>query len=329
MTTRRRPTMADVAAHAGVSLKTVSRVINGEPRVATATAAAVTSAVRELGFRSNHAAASLARGRGLASIGLIIGAVDDPFYARLTSGVEQVARERQHGVLVSSSEDDPALEASITLALAARQVDGLIIVPSSSDQGYLAADMAAGLAVVFVDRPPQGLDADCVLSDNEDGARAGAAHLLARGHRRIAFIGNDTTVYTSAERLAGFRAAHRTAGVGVDESVVVLGPRSTADAEAATRRLLALGTPPQAIFAQNNLMTMGVWRALHTHPSGIDLVGFDDFALADVLQPPVNVVAQHPVELGRQAATLLFDRLERPGRPSRRVVLPTQLVTRS
>ena len=263
MTARRRPTMADVAAHAGVSLKTVSRVINREPRVATATAAAVTSAVRELGFRSNHAAASLARGRGLASIGLVIGAVDDPFYARLTSGVEQVARERQHGVLVSSSEDEPAFERDITLALAARQVDGLIVVPSSSDQSYLAADIAAGLAVVFVDRPPQGLAADCVLSDNEAGARDGTAHLLARGHRRIAFIGNDLTVYTSAERLAGFGAAHRAAGVAVDDALVVLGPRTTNDAEAATRRLLAADQPLQAIFAQNNVMTMGVWRALH------------------------------------------------------------------
>jgi LacI family transcriptional regulator len=329
MTVRRRPTMADVAAQAGVSLKTVSRVVNGEPRVAQATAAAVASAVRELGFRTNHAAASLARGQAVATIGLIIGAVDDPFYARLTSGVEQVARARQHAVLVSSSEEDPALERDITLGLAARQVDGLIVVPCSADQGYLAGAIAAGLAVVFVDRPPRGLAADCVLSDNEDGARAGTAHLLERGHRRIAFVGNETAVYTSAERLAGFRAAHRTAGVPVDDSLIVLGPRSTGDAESATRTLLARTDPPQAIFAQNNLITMGVWRALHSHPRPTDLVGFDDFALADVLQPPVNVVAQHPVELGRQAATLLFERLAEHDQPSRRVVLPTHLVTRS
>ena len=321
--------MADVAAHAGVSLKTVSRVINGEPRVAAATAAAVTAAVRELGFRSNHAAASLARGGGVASIGLLIGAMDDPFYARLASGVEQIARSQRHTVLVSSSEDDPSLEEEIALGLAARQVDGLIVVPRAPDQGYLADDIAAGLAVVFVDRPPRGLDADCVLSDNEDGARAGTAHLLSRGHRRIAFIGNDTAVYTSAERLAGFHAAHRKAGVVVDETLVVLGPRTSADAEAATNALLAKSDPPGAIFAQNNLMTMGAWRALHTHTSDADLVGFDDFALADVLQPPVDVVAQDPVGLGRRAATLLFERMAESDQPSRRVVLPTQLITRS
>jgi LacI family transcriptional regulator len=329
MTERRRPTMADVAEHAGVSLKTVSRVVNGEPRVAIATAAAVAAAVRELGFRSNHAAASLARGRGVASVGLLIGRIDDPFYARLASGVEQVARARRHTVLVSSSEDDPALEQDIALGLAGRQVDGLIVVASSADQTYLEPDIAAGLPVVFVDRPPHGLDADCVLSDNAAGARDGTAHLLARGHRRIAFVGNDISVYTSAERLAGFHAAHRDAGVPVEESLLVLGPRTTAEAEAATTALLARPDPPGAIFAQNNLMTMGAWRALHTHRHAAELVGFDDFALADVLEPPVDVVAQDPVELGRRAATLLFERLADPDRPTERIVLPTRLVTRS
>jgi LacI family transcriptional regulator len=326
---RRRPTMADVAVRAGVSLKTVSRVINGEPRVAAGTAAAFAAAVAELGFRSNHAAALLASGRGVASIGLLIGAVDDPFYARLTSGVEQVARGRRHTVLVSSTEEDPDVEREAALGLAGRQVDGMIMVPCSPDQGYLTPDVAAGLAVVFVDRPPHGLAADCVLSDNRSGARAGTARLLAEGHRRIAFVGNDPGVYTSAERLAGFLAAHADAGLAVDEQLVALGSRTIAEAEAVTRDLLSRAEPPQAVFAQNGLMTMGAWRAVHALGRPVGLLGFDDFALADVLQPPVDVVAQDPVELGRQAATLLFDRLTDRDRPVRRVVLPTRLVTRS
>ena len=293
-TERRRPTMADVAARAGVSLKTVSRVINGEPRVAPATAATVATAVRELGFRSNVAAASLARGRAVASIGLVIGALDDPFYARLAGGVEQIARAKGHALLISSSEDEPDHEQSIALGLVGRQVDGLLIVPSAPDHGYLAADIAAGLCVVFVDRPPRGLDADCVLSDNAAGAQAGTAHLLDRGHRRIAFVGNDPAVYTSAERLRGFAAAHDAAGVCVDRSLVVLGPRTSAEAEKAVTALLGRVDPPTAVFAQNNLMTMGAWRALHTHGGDTALVGFDDFALADVLQPPVDVVASQP-----------------------------------
>jgi LacI family transcriptional regulator len=212
--------------------------------------------------------------------------------------------------------------------LAGRQVDGVIVVPCSPDQGYLAADIAAGLAVVFVDRPPLGLVVDCVLSDNRAGAVAGTAHLLERGHRRIAFIGNDASVYTSAERLAGFQSAHAAAGLPIDETLVVLGPRTVAEAEASARALLNRADPPNAIFAQNGLMTMGVWRAVHALGRPVDLVGFDDFALADVLEPPVDVVAQHPVELGRQAATLLFDRLADRHRAARQIVLPTHLVTR-
>ncbi|MBN9619179.1 MAG: substrate-binding domain-containing protein, partial [Actinobacteria bacterium] len=270
-----------------------------------------------------------ARGRGVATIGLLIGAVDDPFYARLTSGVEQVARAHRHTVLVSPTEEDAGLERNAALSLAARQVDGVIMVPCAPDQGYLAPDVAAGLAVVFVDRPPHGLDADCVLSDNRAGAQDGTARLLAAGYRRIAFVGNDTSVYTSAERLAGFLAAHAELGLAVHEELVALGPRTVAEAEAAARALLDSAEPPQAIFAQNGLTTMGVWRAVHALGRPVGLVGFDDFALADVLQPPVDVVAQDPVELGRQSAQLLFDRLADPGRPVRRTVLPTHLVTRN
>ena len=163
-----------------------------------------------------------------------------------------------------------------------------------------------------------GLAADCVLSDNRAGARMGTAHLLAAGHRPIGFVGNDTSVFTSAERLAGFLAAHADLGLAVDSSLVVLGPRTIADAESATRALLACSRPPAAVFAQNGLMTMGVWRAVHASGAAIGLVGFDDFALADVLEPPVDVVAQDPVELGRRAATLLFERMADPDRPAQR-----------
>lgn len=327
----RRPTMEDVAARAGVSLKTVSRVVNGEPRVARETAAQVLAAVRELGFRSNTAAAALAGGRRLPGVGLIIENVADPFYARLAAGVEQVAREQGCAVLISSSEEDAALEREIVLSLIARSVDGLIVVPAAGEHDYLAEEMAAGLPVVFADRPPQGVAADCVLTDNVTGACEGAASLLAAGCRRLAFIGNDASVYTSAARLEGFRLAHEDAGLAVDDSLVVLGPADTAAAEAATSRLLRLPDPPDGIFAQNNLLSIGAWRALAAHGprgSGVRLIGFDDFPLADVLEPPVSVVAQDPVALGREAATLLFARRDEPGRPPRTTVLPARVILR-
>lgn len=263
--------------------------------------------------------------RALPSIGLVIEAVDDPFYARLTSGVEQVARERDHFVVVSSSQEDPALEREIVLGLWARQVSGLIVVPCSEDHRYLEPLITAGIAVVFVDRPPRGLDADCVLTDNVGGAFECVSELLMRGHRRIAFIGMDASVYTARERLAGYRAAHAEAGVDVEESLVAVGPRTALEAHRAAWKLLSRPDPPDAIFAMNNPLTVGSWRAVHDAGATVAVGGFDDFEFADVLVPPVTVVAQDPAALGRRAAELLYDRIARPHDPVRQIVLATHL----
>ncbi len=320
--------MAGVAASAGVSLKTVSRVINGEPGVRPETVARVRSAAKALGYRRNDAASDLARASAPAGIGLIIEDITDPFSARLTRGVEDVARANGHFVMLSSSHESSELERTTTLALAGRGVAGMIVVPHSDDHHYLAAEIEAGLSIVFVDRPPLRLAADCVLSDNVEGARQAVAHLLDHGHRRIAFIGNDSGVYTSAARLRGFRAAHSHAGLDVDDDLVLLGPSAEAESAAAVGVLLALAEPPTALFTQNNLLTMGAWRAIRASGIPIELVGFDDFALADMLDPPVTVVAQDPIELGRRAAELLFDRLRGEKGAARRVVIPTRLIVR-
>ena len=320
--------MTDVAELAGVSLKTVSRVVNAEPGVNAATTARVAAAIRTLGFRANQAAAHLARRTRPASVGLVIEDMGDPFYARLASGVEQIARERGHALLICSSGEDASLERTVTLGLAARAVAGLVIVPCSPDQGYLADEIAAGLAVVFADRPPRGLSADCVLADNSSASAHGTTHLLSVGHRRVAFVGNATSVYTSSQRLAGFRAAHAEAHLEVDERLVVLGPTDSASAYRAVAALLSASDPPTAVFTQNNLLTLGAWRAAHEHADPPALLGFDDFELADLLQPAVSVIAQDPLTLGRTAALMLFDRLTNRHGPGRQVVLPTKLLLR-
>jgi LacI family transcriptional regulator len=323
-----RPTMAAVAAHSGVSLKTVSRVVNSEPGVRPETVERVRTALHELGYRRNDAAAALARARPPAEIGLLIEDVSDTFYSRLTRGVQQVARAHGYLVILSSSEEDSSWERETTLALAARGVAGLIVVPHSDDHAYLADEIDAGLSVVFVDRPPLHLRADAVLSDNVVGARQAVAHLLGRGHRRIAFVGNDPEVYTSARRLEGFEAAHRDAGIDVDPALVVLGPRDENDSAEAVTRILRGGNPPTALFTQNNVVTVGAWRAIRDAGASIELVGYDDFSMADLLDPPVTVVAQDPVELGRRAAELLFERLAGGGGEAREIVVPTQLIIR-
>lgn len=320
--------MAAVAAEVGVSLKTVSRVVNGEAAVHPETAERVRAAAVSLGFRHNDAASSPARASTQAGIGLVIEDVFDPFYSRLTRGVEEIARTYGHLVLLSSSEENAERERIATLALAARGVAGMIVVPHSNDHRYLAGEIDAGLSVVFVDRPPAKLTADCVLSDNVAGARSGVAHLLGHRHRRIAFVGNEIGVYTSSRRLQGYRRAHEQAGLDVDDRLVVLGPRTEAESTAAVHRLLSSRRPPTAVFTQNNLLTMGAFRAVRSSARPVELVGFDDFSMADVLDPPVTVVAQDPVAMGRRAARLLFARLEGQTGPARRVVVPTRLIVR-
>jgi LacI family transcriptional regulator len=322
------PTMATVAAVAGVSLKTVSRVINGEPGVQSHTIDRVRQAAQSLGYRRNDAAAALARAQPQATIGLIIEDLSDAFYSHLTRGVQEVAQINEYLVLLSSSEENSDLERSTTLALAARGVAGMIVVPHSDDHEYLSDVIDAGLSVVFADRPPVRLAADCVLSDNVEGARQAVEYLAKRGHRRIGFIGNDMNVYTSTCRLRGYEDAHAEAGLPVDESLVVLGPRTEADSAQAMHSLLRLTDPPTALFTQNSLLTLGAWRAIRDAVAQVALIGFDDFALAELLDPPVSVVAQDPVELGRQAAQLLFSRLAGEHGDARQVVVPTHLIIR-
>jgi LacI family transcriptional regulator len=328
-----RPTMKDVAARAGVGLKTVSRVVNGEPGVLPSTAAQVRRAIDELGFRRNDSARQLRTGR-TAGIGLVLENVADPFYSLLTGAVEEVAHAHGSLLFSASSEDDPKREAELALALCARRVDGLIIVPAAEDHGYLAPEVDAGLPMVFADRPPVNLGVDTVLMDNASGARHGVAHLLGHGHRRIGYIGDAPRIYTSAQRLLGYRAAMAAAGAPVDESWITLGPPEPLLIRRALSLLLGPDTqyPVTALFTANNRVTVAVLRELAAHPEyrvpRPALVGFDDFELADLLSPAVTVVAQDPYGLGRTSAQLLFSRLAGDDAPPRTVTLPTVLIER-
>lgn len=201
-----RPTMKDVAARAGVGLKTVSRVVNGEPGVTPDTERRVQEAIEALGFRRNDSARVLRKGR-TATVGLVLEDLADPFYGPLNRAVEEVART--HGALLinGSSAEDPDRERELALALCARRVDGLIVIPAGDDHRYLEPEIRAGVATVFVDRPAGRIEADVVLSDSFGGARDGVAHLIAGGHRRIGFIGDHPRIHTATERLRGYRAA--------------------------------------------------------------------------------------------------------------------------
>lgn len=335
-----RPTMRDVARRAGVSLKTVSRVVNGEAGVRPDTAERVNAAIAALGFRRNDIARVLRGGRRSRSLGLVIKDVANPFYSQIARGVEEVARAHDLFVISGCSDEDPARERHLIRSLCERRVDGLLIVPSKADHGYLAPELNMGTPVVFMDRPPEeAIAADVVLIDNAGGARAAVEHLIAGGHRRIACLADLPGIYTARERRRGYDEALRAHGVPVDERLVCLGPHDVAGAEAATAALLALDAPPTAVFAGNNRLTIGALRAILAAGTPTALVGFDDFELADMLATPVTVVAHSPADMGRRAAELLCRRMDdadlpaRPGGPGRplppqRVLLPTRLIVR-
>jgi LacI family transcriptional regulator len=326
----RRPTMKEVAAVAGVSLSTVSRVVNGA-EVRADLAARVQDAIEMLGYRRDHTASMLRRAdRMSASIGLIIDDVGNPFFSVIHRGVEEVARERGVIVFVGSSDEDAQREHELADAFGARGVDGLILVPSGTDQSYLQRERRAGVGIVFVDRPPRLIDADAVISDNAAGARLAVAHLVAAGHRRIGFLGDRPEIYTAAERRRGYREATAAAGLPYDDRIVVDELLSANGAYAATRELLSGYEPPTALFSSQNLITIGAVRALvelGLH-GRIAVVGFDDVPLSDAVRPALTVVAQDPAALGRAAAERLFARLDGDSSPAREVVLPVSLIER-
>lgn len=324
---RGRPTMKDVASYAGVGLKTVSRVVNGEPGVRPETARRVQAAIEQLGFRRNDSARMLRKGQ-TASIGLILEDTGDPFYSGLARAVENVASSHGSLLFVGSSDEDPARERELAIALCARRVDGLVIVPSAEDHTYLIPEISVGTAVVFADRPGRLIEADAVLSDNAGGAREGVAHLIAAGHQRIGFIGDSPRVYTAMQRLRGYREAMSAAGLKAADSWVAMARPSPESVREALRRMLGGQAPVTALFCGNNRASVHVLRELNGWPARPALVGFDDFELAEVLRPGITVVAQDVSALGRLAAELLLRRIAGETGPARLIELPTRLIPR-
>ncbi|WP_243792443.1 LacI family DNA-binding transcriptional regulator [Saccharopolyspora gloriosae] len=317
--------MNDVARLAGVSIKTVSRVVNGESGVHPGTANRVHIAIDQLGFRRNLDARNLRRGAETGIVGLVLEDVANPFYSMLTRAVEEVARAQGGQVLTGSSGEDAVRERELATEFLSRRVDGLLVVPAGDRHGYLAREIAAGTPVVFVDRPAGGVEADTVLVDNVGGTALAARHLAGHGHRRIAFLGDSPGINTAAERLRGFREGCAQAGVPFDAGLVRMGPH-TADSVAAA--LAGPLRPATALVTGNNRITVHALRALAGRAGRPALVGFDDFELADLLDPPITVITYDVRELGASAARTVYARLAGDTTPPRRLVLPTRLLLR-
>jgi LacI family transcriptional regulator len=319
-------TMREVAAAAGVSAKTVSRVFNSDPQVHPDTRERVERSIRDLGYMPNALATTFRSGRS-SVIGIAVPDISDPFFASLVRSVQETVLERDMPTLVTSLGDDPARERAILESMLGRQLSGLVVAPITADQSHLTA-WASRTPLVFVDRAPGGLAADSFTQEDVEGARLATRHLLGHGHTRIAFLGDTEALPTTGARLRGYREALAEAGIGDAGGLHALGITTRAEAEAALERLRQLDRPPTAVFSSNARCTMALLPTLSGTP--FSLVAFGDFPLADLVHPSITVVAQDPVELGRLAATRILDRIAHPGRRfRRRTVLPVRLIERA
>jgi LacI family transcriptional regulator len=322
-------TMADVARLAGVSVTTVSHVINGTRPASERTTRAVLAAIERTGYSRNVLARALAR-RRTQSLGLAISGLANPYFADVIAAVEAAATRAGHTLLLAETRDDPEQELRVVRALVERRVDGLLLAPSPGALEraipYLAAQDAP---VVLIDR---FLDAglDQVGSENDAPTRQLVAHLVEGGHTRIGMVAGIGGLSTTAERVRGYRAGMQDAGLEAD--LIADGGSDAERASVATHALLDRPDPPTALVSGNNHMTIGVLRALKARglrvPDDIALVGFDDFDWADLFAPRLTVIAQPTARLGERAVELLLSRLDDPEQPPRTERLAATFVHR-
>ena len=308
-------TLTDVARVAGVGKTTVSRVINGGERVSQETLARVQAAIEQLGFQPNQAARTL-KGEQTKTIGLVVPSIADSFFSVIVEAVQAIARAHDSLVIVTVSNNDPAVELGNLNVLIRHRTDGLLFAPAHSENRSLAGmlDKLSIPAVTF-DRPLYHSAMPSVVSNHHKGAKAATEHLLMHGCKRILCLGGESDLWTIKERIRGYREAVKQAGL---DAIVDTSVDDYKSAEAAIESHFYSSNPPDAVFALKNIVTIyacEVFQKLHINvPRKVALVGFDDFELASTLRPSISVVRQPTLDIGRIAAELLFDQLGNNGR---------------
>ncbi|AHG93772.1 regulatory protein LacI (plasmid) [Gemmatirosa kalamazoonensis] len=327
--------LKDVGRMAGVSVSTVSRVLTGSSLVNDATRERVQRAIDALGYQPSRVARRLRKDPARANlIGLVVPDIENPFFADVVRGVEDVAQRHDYMLFLGNADEDARRETHYLELMRAESVDGVIVPASAEAEPLVARLAAAGLPIVCVDRRMPSLAVDTVVADNVRGAAEAVEHLLDVGHRRIGFVGGRPDLSTSRERYEGYQRALAERDVAVDPSLVRFGDSRQESGRRLTRELLAQREPPTAILVGNNLMTLGALEAIHVLrrriPDDIAVIGYDDMPWALALNPPLTAVRQPGYEMGRCAAELLLKRIEAPARPTTvRTLRPTLVVRES
>jgi len=323
-------TIKEVAQRAGVSVSTVSRVLNDYPFVSETARRRVLAAMEELEYRPDVAARSMRTGSS-HTVGFVVSDISNPLFATIAKGVDSVLVPHGYSLVLANSENDPEHEADLLRALRQRRLDGLIAAVADERATGLA-ERLEGFVTVLFDRDVPGSSADAVWSDHDAGIGEALERLATLGHRRVALVAGSEGQLGSRARVTAFRHhAHR---LGLSECAGLI--RSVEPepegGERAARELLALAQPPTALIIGHNLLAVGVLEALFglgvRLPADLSVVACDDVDVTRLYSPRIDVIERDLPELGRASAQLLLERLADPDGPPRRVVLPTRLVAR-
>jgi LacI family transcriptional regulator len=328
----RPTTIKDVAAHAAVSVATVSAVLNANKYVSPALAQRVRASVSALGYERNSLAQSLKTQTSL-TIGLIISDITNPFFTSVVRGVEDVASQQNYSLILGNTDEDPEKEKNYIRLLESKRVDGLILAATAGNHEYLQSLPSQQFPLVTLDRSLFEWGIDSVLVDNVTGARKAIEHLIQLGHKRIGIVTGISGITTTRERLIGYRTALEIHNIALDTTLIAEADSRIEGGKRAALQLLTRGNSrPTALFAMNGLMVIGILQTLEDLglrcPEDVALVCFDDFAWSSILHPRLTVVRQPTYEIGQKAAYLLFDRLQRRDAPPQEVRLQPQLVIR-
>lgn len=326
--------LTKVAEKAGVSIATVSRVINNNSNVNAETRLKVEQAIKSLKYKPNRIAKRL-RNKNASSnlLGVLIPDIQNPFYVEVLRGIEDVAYKNGYVLIVCNFSQDEEKEKLYIDTLQSESIDGLIAAPSSEENEKIINLVKSGMPLVCVDRGLNGVDVDLVLVENRNGAYAATEYLAKSGYKRIAYISGIPALPSSRQREKGYLDALVANGISIDRELIKYGDSRHESGVKLCNELLNLPNPPDAIFTGNNLITLGALETIHKRnlkiPDDIAIVGFDDMYWSISLNPPLTAVRQPAHEIGKRAAELLIQRINDPSRPTVNMTLKTELMIRS
>jgi LacI family transcriptional regulator len=327
----KRSTLLDVADAAGVAPSTVSRYLNGRMTLPETTAARIDAAAQELAYRPNEIARRLSLGR-TNTIGFATADIAYSFFAAIAGAAEEEATKHGYDLLIFNTRNELSLELSYLSRIENQHIDGLLFMTNHADDGVLAGAVTRARNVVLIDEDVEGTRVGKVFADNVEGGFEATSHLIAQGHRRIAFVGGPRQLLSSSKRYAGYCAALAAASIEIDESLLQFGRYEEDFGFEAFQSLWRLPKPPTAIFATADMLAIGIIRAARQQgvgiPSRVSIVGFDDIGYADLLDPPLTTIRQSAAELGRQGVRLLLGILGGKRVPRAPIKVPVELVVR-